>query len=75
MWDGVAVVTADMHNGWFSRNLRRRHAYSDVSLDGDTTWFGLLRVVFIDFGTSSFDLICQNFQTFVGFTLIDLLAY
>ena len=63
--DGVAVAAAALQNARFPRNFRRRHAYSDVSLDGETTWFGLLRVVFIDFGTSSFDLIGQNFHTSV----------
>ena len=44
-------------------DFRRRHAYSETGLDGETTWFGLLRVVFIDFGTLSFDLVGQNFHT------------
>ena len=66
VWDGVAVDAADMQNGLFSRNFRRRHTYSDTCLDGETTWFGLLRVVFIDFGTLSFDLVGQNFHTSIS---------
>ena len=61
--DGVAVAAAALQNARVPRNFRRRHAYSEVSRDGETTWFGLLRVVFIDFGTSSFDLVGPNFHT------------
>ena len=61
--DGVAVAAATLQNTRFPRNFRRRHAYSEASLYGETTWFGLLRVVFIDFGTLSFDLVGQNFYT------------
>ena len=60
VWDGVVVSVVNMRNGRFSRNDRRCYIYSDAGLNGETIWFGLLRVVFIDFGTSSFDLVGPN---------------